>query len=172
MTMFTEKYYGIRFHITNYLSDLFRGRRLRWFIQRRRRGFDERELWGLDNTIIDFALPRIKAFNKMDRQGVALCFYDEDKDSHTEEETEKAYQKAQEVFQSIEDAFTYMSLDGSDIDNGCDFELFSEGDGQTRLNIKKDEEKFKEYMKEMDRREEVIKHGLNNFATYFRTLWD
>lgn len=35
-----------------------------WFWQRRRWGFDERELWSLDCTILKFVLPRLKVFRK------------------------------------------------------------------------------------------------------------
>ena len=33
-----------------------------WEEQRKERGFDDRELWDLDNTIAQFILPRLKAF--------------------------------------------------------------------------------------------------------------
>jgi hypothetical protein len=35
-----------------------------WAKQRKKRGFDNRELWNLDQTIIKFVLPRLKAFRK------------------------------------------------------------------------------------------------------------
>lgn len=37
-------------------------RSVRYFIQRRTRGFDGSELWTLDYTIAKFAVPRLKAF--------------------------------------------------------------------------------------------------------------
>ncbi len=37
-------------------------RRWKWFWQRRKWGFDERELWSLDDTIAKFVLPRLKVF--------------------------------------------------------------------------------------------------------------
>lgn len=37
-------------------------RRIRYGEQRKERGFDDTELWSLDNTIIRFTLPRLKAF--------------------------------------------------------------------------------------------------------------
>ena len=36
----------------------------------------------------------------------------------------------------------------------------------------KDEDKWKLYRKEMDRREEAIEEGLELFCKYYRTLWD
>lgn len=37
-------------------------RRVRWFWQRRTRGFDDTVLWSLDYHITKFILPRLKAF--------------------------------------------------------------------------------------------------------------
>ena len=36
--------------------------KIKWFWQRLTRGFDDTELWNLDNTIAEFVLPRLKAF--------------------------------------------------------------------------------------------------------------
>jgi len=35
---------------------------IKWWWQRRVRGFDDRELWSLDYTIAKYALPRLKRF--------------------------------------------------------------------------------------------------------------
>lgn len=40
-------------------------RHVRWFWQRRTRGFDDRELWSLDCTISRFIAPRLRALAKM-----------------------------------------------------------------------------------------------------------
>ena len=37
-------------------------RRLRWFWQRRKRGFDDRDTWNLDYIFAEFMLPRLEAF--------------------------------------------------------------------------------------------------------------
>jgi hypothetical protein len=37
-------------------------RKARWFVQRRKRGFDDTELWSLDLTIAAFVEPRLRAF--------------------------------------------------------------------------------------------------------------
>lgn len=37
-------------------------RQIKWFWQRRTRGFDDRDLWNLDNTIIKFIYPRLEVF--------------------------------------------------------------------------------------------------------------
>ena len=45
---------------------------LRHWWQRRTRGFDDSELWGLDDTAMRWFYPRLKAFREMDRMGVPL----------------------------------------------------------------------------------------------------
>jgi hypothetical protein len=39
-------------------------RQARWKKQRKKRGFDDTELWNLNTTIATFILPRLKAFRK------------------------------------------------------------------------------------------------------------
>jgi len=39
-------------------------RRFNWYRQRKKRGFDDRELWSLDHTIAKFTLPRLIAFKE------------------------------------------------------------------------------------------------------------
>jgi hypothetical protein len=41
------------------------GRRIRWWWQRRTRGFDDRETWDLDVTIAEFVLPRLRRFKNV-----------------------------------------------------------------------------------------------------------
>ena len=40
-------------------------RQSKWREQRKKRGFDDTELWNLDSTIAKFVLPRLKAFKKL-----------------------------------------------------------------------------------------------------------
>lgn len=42
-------------------------RQLKFWWQRKTRGFDDSELWDLDITIMEFTLTRLKAFKKMER---------------------------------------------------------------------------------------------------------
>ncbi len=52
--------------IGNFFKRLFWNPAL-WTVQKRIRGFSDRELWDLDNTIAEFILPRLKRFkNKHD----------------------------------------------------------------------------------------------------------
>jgi len=39
-------------------------RRYTWYRQRKKRGFDDRELWSLDHTIAKFVLPRLLIFKE------------------------------------------------------------------------------------------------------------
>ena len=44
-------------------------REARWSEQRKTKGFDDTELWNLDITILEFIIPRLKAFREMERWG-------------------------------------------------------------------------------------------------------
>lgn len=54
----------------------FDKRKIRWWKQRRKMGFDERELWNLNDQMVDFLLPRLKAFKEMDGAGCPNDLYD------------------------------------------------------------------------------------------------
>lgn len=51
--------------MTQICKDLKRGIKHWW--QRNTRGFDDAELWNLDETVAEFMLPRLKAFREMDK---------------------------------------------------------------------------------------------------------
>jgi hypothetical protein len=156
----------------NYLGDIVRGRRVRWFIQRRKRGFDDRELWGLDQTIAEFVYPRIKAFRETQHIGCATCFFPEGSawdQSSSDEDWAIASKNKEEALLAMEMAFKYMVADGLDLDDGL-------GEMSTEDNLvafpDKDETKWEAYRAESERRDKVIESGLATFAKYFRTLWD
>ena len=162
--------YRVWYRSLDYLQDIFRGRRLKWFIQRRRRGFDDRELWSLDHTIARYVYPRLKAFNKFSKMSMAPCFFaDEEKTDWDGPDWAVAKKNQKDVYDKMEQAFFYILDDGESLESGL---------GEIRIGDKKvvfpnkDEEKWKLYRKEMDRREEAIKDGLETFGKYFRTLWD
>ena len=46
----------------------FDSRHIKWLWQRLTRGFDNRELWNLDDTIVNFILPRLKEFKKINSE--------------------------------------------------------------------------------------------------------
>ena len=162
--------YRVWYRSIDYLQDIFRGRRLKWFIQRRRRGFDDRELWSLDYTIARYVYPRLKVFNKLSKVSIASCFFaDEEKIDHDDADWAVAKKNQRDAYDKIEQALFYILDDDESLDSGL---------GEIRIGDKKvvfpnkDEEKWKLYRKEMDRREEAIKDGLETFGKYFRTLWD
>ena len=42
---------------------------IKWFIQRRKRGFDDKELWSLDDSFYKWFYPRLKAFSEKELMG-------------------------------------------------------------------------------------------------------
>ena len=162
--------YRVWYRSIDYLQDIFRGRRLKWFIQRRRRGFDDRELWSLDYTIARYVYPRLKVFNKLSKVSIASCFFaDEEKVEHDDADWAVAKKNQKDAYDKIVQAFFYILDDGESLESGLGEVLMSD-DKVAFPN--KDEEKWKLYRKEIDRRAEVIEEGLELFGKYFRTLWD
>ncbi len=53
-------------------------RPVKFFWQRRIRGFDDSELWSLDNSLAEYILPRLIAFKEYNTHGCASEFFDED----------------------------------------------------------------------------------------------
>lgn len=170
--METPIYYMWRvwYRSIDYLGDIIRGRRLRWFIQRRRRGFDDRELWGLDFTIAKFILPRLKAFNDFNKMSISPCFFDDPEEcEHDDADWELARKNQKNAYDKMELAFFYFLDEGDNLDTGIDHKKYPDFQ-EAHDNI--DKEKWNLYRKEMDRRNACIDEGLNLFAKYFGTLWD
>ena len=164
--------YRVWYRTVDYLQDIFCGRRLKWFIQRRRQGFDDRELWSLDYTIAKYVYPRLKVFNKLSKVSIASCFFaDEEKVEHDDADWAVAKKNQKDAYDKIEQAFFYILDDDESVATYY-------GLGERCMDDNKvvfptlDEEEWKLYRKEMDRRAEVIEEGLKIFAKYFRTLWD
>ena len=164
--------YRVWSRTVDYLQDIFCGRRLKWFIQRRRQGFDDRELWSLDYTIAKYVYPRLKVFNKINKVSIASCFFaDEEKVEHDDADWAVAKKNQKDAYDKIEQAFFYILDDDESVATYY-------GLGERCMDDNKvvfptlDEEEWKLYRKEMDRRAEVIEEGLKIFAKYFRTLWD
>ena len=53
-------YFSARRFAIEYLTPYQIARHLKWFWQRRTRGWDDRECWSLDNTLATFIAPRIE----------------------------------------------------------------------------------------------------------------
>ena len=170
--METPIYYMWRvwYRSIEYLRDIFRGRRAKWFVQRRKRGFDDRDLWSLDMTIAEFVYPRLKAFNEVNKCGLASCFFGDPENSDPDDEDWKIARKNQkDSYDKMEQAFFYIISDGLDIDSGIDIEKYPD---ITEAIENSEVEKWRLYRQELDRREEVIKDGLAEFSKNFRSLWD
>ena len=164
--------YYIWYRTIDCLDDIFRGRKIRWFIQRRRRGFDARELWSLDYTIAKYIYPRLQAFNNLNKSTNASCFFeDPEKIDHSDEEWEVAKNNQSDAYDKMEQAFFYIINDDEhlEMDTGIDYDKYPDLK-EAYQNIDKD--KWELYKEEMDRRTKVIEEGLEMFAKYFRTLWD
>lgn len=59
MEIFSEWWYDF---IVNPLHNIKHN--IKWFFQRRRYGFDDREIWNIDNTFYNWLLPRLKRFKE------------------------------------------------------------------------------------------------------------
>ena len=71
----------------------------------------------------------------------------------------------------MEQAFFYILDDDESLEMDSGLGKMCRDDNKVSFP-NKDEEKWKLYGKEMDRREEAIEDGLETFGKYFRTLWD
>lgn len=50
-------------NIVDILKDKLRD--LKWWFQKKRRGWSDKEIWNLDNTIVEWLVPRLKEFKKI-----------------------------------------------------------------------------------------------------------
>ena len=147
------------YRVYNFLTEI--PSQLRWFQQRVTRGFDDRDMWGLDTAITAFVYPRIKFFNKWQKEhgmGVPADF-------------EKNPAEWLEVLNKIELAFEHMAKDNFLCGFGTkDFHSVPDKDAF------KDPADFEQAMKEWRRRSDVIAQeietGLDLFRKYYHGLWD
>ncbi len=130
------------------------GRPLKFFYQRRTRGFDDSETWDMSVTFSEFILPRLRAYREM---------YDDPKNkfmgvpcsiTHPDESNDSGeIAKARELWLSYLDQ---MIIAFDSIVNEDEFW------------IKTSTENLKEEMDKMYKQREV---GLKLFAQYFQNLW-
>jgi len=146
-------------------------RHIKWFYQRRTRGFDDTELWSLDQPLAKYILPRLKAFRnyplhgypgQLDEPGLIEDNQDGDHHDHN-------FQIWLAVIDKMIIAFEYILKGDDDVETG-----FIRGwvDDDGRFHSEKDEEKWQAYLKEGERRQKIITEGLQLFAKYFQNLWD
>lgn len=160
-----DLYYKIRWPIVNYGGDIIKGRRLKWWIQRRRRGFDDRELWSLDYTFAEFAAPRLRELAKR----IHGCPTDLVKN----DDVDKACMTWQRHINMMARAFELIVLDNDDIDYS-DVKMVEVGKTKfgTKIKIVVDEEKDKLRKRVEKERQEEMDEGLELFHKFFRNLWD
>jgi hypothetical protein len=158
-----------------------------WWYQRITRGFSDRACWGLDHTIAEFTLPRLKLFRKIAPEcGIPTSMFEEGSYINaagnaiyhelSEDEHNVIDNKAREKWIAILDDMVYAmeccvdeSFDSPysyDDDHGFEF-VDDEESGYKRyrswgMNCDKDKQKI---------RDERIARGLGYFGKYFQCLW-
>jgi len=146
-------------------------RRLKWFWQKRTRGFDDRELWSLEYTIAKYILPRLIAFKEFERMGIPGTFFDE-KDIDCRDDKAAARQQEEFLEKSIA-TFQYLVGANEDDLDSMDMGMNHELPFKEMMKSKNiDQTKMHAYRAEIARRDLVIEEGLQLFAKHFRTLWD
>lgn len=161
-------------------------RHIKWFYQRRTRGFDNRELWDLGNTMAEWLYPRIKAFRELYKHGYPCCIMDDPEFNKEHYELSNDEQKSMDDFYTkkwdnilytierycelyLEDDFHYwVRKDGQPVTEE-DLELKWEplDNGHSRLirndnvELKEDTAKIAEY-----------ELGKANLMKYWSNLWD
>jgi len=140
-------------------------RQITFFIQRRKRGFDDSELWSLDDTIIRFTLPRLKAFRNLHNgsgpmgypAGLAEDFgiyKADDVGNVTQEQNDKAYNKWLEILDKmIESMEMWVRSEGAPEMDGWDYKG-----------------KYDPIKGELNRNK--YQEGMDLFHLYFHGLWD
>jgi len=150
-------------------------RQIKFFFQRRKRGFDDSELWSLDNTIMNMVLPRLKAFRNLPPAGFPVDMYTPeemeaaDRGEELEGMTDRAYQRWLDTLDKmIRGIELYLKDDmffKRDEEGNVVYEGDHEGIGFKLLGRKglpvHDEELEKEF-----------KEGWELFQKYFFALWD
>lgn len=74
---YTSLYWAFHRFADNWLNPMSIGRMIKRFFQRRIRGFDDRDVWGLYHAVLKFTAPRLRALAKMDKMGVPPEIYEE-----------------------------------------------------------------------------------------------
>jgi hypothetical protein len=167
---YTEAYYW--FLRTIWDNVKITDRHIKWFYQRRTRGFDDTELWSLDQPLAKHILPRLKAFRAYPLYGYPGMLdepgmIEDDKNGENHDHNFKIWLA---IIDKMIIAFEYILCDiDDDLDSGLGRSWI---DDDCRWQVEKDEVKWKAYIEECKRRQEVINEGLRLFAKYFQSLWD
>jgi len=140
-------------------------RRLRWFWQRRTRGFDDLELWNLHYSFTDFILPRLKAFRELGLMGCPVLEGYEFNGNH-----DGMHDEWKEILDKMVNAFYYMKIDMEDM-HYPPSKMMKKEDGTIYFKHYPGYN-YDEYTTEMKRRWDVIEEGLKLFGKYYQGIWD
>lgn len=145
-------------------------RKLRLAYQRVTRGFSDRVLWSLDDTITRFILPRLIAFKNQGLHGYPAGY------GQDEETPLNSVEDWQVVIDKMILAFDYHFRDGDDVDSGfvrfyTEEEMKDEANPM-RFTCIRDEEKWELWKKIMNEREDKIQEGMLLFVKFYQNLWD
>lgn len=141
-------------------------RPIKFFIQRRKRGFDDSELWELAHYTAKFIYPRLKAFREMDRVGYPCtsniaAIPDPDKPDE-QKEIDVWNEKLDKMIAAFDLILNEDKKKKFDFDEWLDN---INNDPYTKEEHKKTDEGYK-------RQRKIKEEGLKLFAEYFETLWD
>lgn len=140
---------GLLDWLWNHVSWVLGRRQVTFWFQRRTRGFDDSELWSLDDTICRFAAPRIRFLSKKVNGFPTDLLYTDDEsyelyenlpDEEKSKRDDEAFKEWKEILNKMADSMEMWE----------DFPIFEEGS--------EEEKKFNE--------------GFELFHKYFFALWD
>lgn len=166
-------FYSKRSFISNMIFKV--KRTIKFFWQRRTRGFDDSVVWNLDNRISEFILPRLKLFREVaPSQGIPSEFIDDSSLAAIEDLQEReaartiledeGERKWKEVLDKIIWSFEYANNGYEDDATANEFMA-----GQNDPDIKKQcWEIYKEKNLALYNR---YLEGMNLFARHFNDLW-
>lgn len=150
-----------------YLSPRALWSTLKFFYQRRRRGFDDRELWNLDHTILEFVLPRLKRYWAVERMGWP----------GPEQIFDISYEEFEKLAEAEQDDLIQRSLEEWNRMIGKmirAIELFLEHDGtfiKPNPEWKEGDSRRYKYLADHDAEAEY-QEGWKLFHDWFHALWD
>jgi len=125
-------------------------KKIKWFIQRGRRGWDDTDAWGFHTFFAELVPPMIRKMK--DGAGCPSKFYDS---KNTNNECQKWHDTLEEMaqgFEAVEFLDKYKYKTWSELDNGnCTLEI--------------------DY-KAMDNARKKMDKGLKLFAKHYLNLWD
>lgn len=125
-------------------------REIKWWWQRRTRGFDDCAMWGLDVHLAKLILPRLRAFKSVDRMGHPCLNPMGCVPEYGDAESKADSEQWEAELDLMIEAFDYIVRQDDDI---CMLDKSI-------------------YYPEADRRDAIKVRGLKLFGERFQALWD